>query len=672
MPKPKSEREEYERLKAEINRHNYLYYVLDSPEISDAEWDRLFRRLVEIEEKHPDWVTPDSPSQRVGATPATSLKTHQHRVPMLSLGNAFDEQELREWDQRCKRNLGMRPDSDIPCLVEPKIDGFAVNLVYEDGVFVVGATRGDGATGEDITQNLKTVKAIPLRLLLDKPPRFIEVRGEVYLPKREFERINKEREEKGLPLFANPRNMAAGTMRQLDSRVVATRRLNNFCYGVGATEGVTFETQEDMLKWLNKAGFRTHPGAKVCPNIEEVIKTCRWFEDHRHDWEFEADGVVVKVNALALQTELGYVSRSPRWAVAYKFPPEEQETQVAEIAVNVGRTGAMTPYAVLVPVRVSGSTITNVTLHNEDEMRRKDVRVGDRVVIRKAGDVIPEVVRVLKEKRTGKEKIFHIPRKCPVCGAEAVRLEGEVYWRCTGINCPAQLKEHVFHMTRRGAMNIDHVGEQLIMQLIQKGIVKDIADLYYLSKDDLLSLERMGERSAQNVINAIEGSKRPTLARFISALGIRNIGEHLAEVLADHFGSIQRLRKASLDELMTVHEIGPIVAKSIYDWFQKREAQKLLDKFAKAGVKPQEVERREVTDSPIAGKTFVITGTLSRPRGEFEAMIKKFGGRVSGSVSKKTDYVLVGDSPGSKADRAQELGVRMVNEEEFLKIVGSK
>ncbi len=667
-----SNRARYDQLVAEINRHNHLYYVLDASELPDAAWDALFRELLQLEAAHPDWVTADSPSQRVGAPPLASLRAHEHRAPMLSLGNAFDDHELREWEQRCRRVLALPPEAPIAFVTEPKIDGFAVNLVYEQGVLTVGATRGDGATGEDITHNLKTVNAIPLRLRVDPTPAFIEVRGEVYLPKAEFARINAEREAQGQPLFANPRNMAAGSMRQLDSRAVAERGFSNFAYGVGHAEGVAFASQTELLGWLGQAGFRVNPLARAGADLDAVIAACADFERVRHLQEFEADGVVVKVDSFAVQAELGFVSRSPRWAIARKFPPEEQITQVLDIIVNVGRTGVLTPAAKLTPVRISGTTVSNVTLHNEDELRRKDLRLGDWVVVRKAGEIIPEVVRVLTDRRDGSEREFTMPATCPVCGAPAVRPAGEVAWRCTGDRCVAKLRERLLHFTRRGAMNLDHLGEQLIEQLVERGLALDVADLYWLTKEQLVALDRLGEKSAQNILAALDASKQPPLARLLVGLGIPNVGEHTAEVLTDAFGSLDALSHASVAQLTTVHEIGPIVAQSIFGWFQDQANQRLLGKLAEAGVQPREVERLDTSGSPLHGKTVVVTGTLTKlSRAEAEAAVKRAGGRVSGSVSKQTDFVVVGENAGGKADKAAQLGVPILTEAEFIALLPS-
>ncbi|UCC67567.1 MAG: NAD-dependent DNA ligase LigA, partial [Armatimonadota bacterium] len=528
---PRKVRERAEELRRQLHHHSYRYYVLDSPEISDAEYDKLFRELQTIEEQHPSLVTPDSPTQRVGAPPLDEFETVRHRLPMLSLGNAFDEDEIRGFDERIKRHLGMPAEEPIEYLADLKVDGLAVSLTYENGILARGATRGDGTTGEDITVNLRTVRAIPLRMLTEDAPSLVEVRGEVYLDHREFARINKEREEAGEPLFANPRNAAAGSVRQLDSSITARRRLDIIVYGLGAGGGASFERHRELLDYLERAGFRASPQRKLCRGLAEAVAYCEEWQQRHRELSYGTDGVVLKVDSLALQRELGQVSRSPRWAVAYKFPPEEQTTIVKDIMVSVGRTGALTPVAVMEPVVVSGSTVQMATLHNEDEVARKDVRIGDTVIIRKAGDVIPEVLSVITSKRTGKEKKFQMPNKCPVCGADALRPEGEAVRRCTGIACPAQVHGRIQHFFSRGGVDAEGLGPKIVLQLLQRGLVKDPADLYLLDKEQLLTLERMGEKLAQNILDAIAATKHPPLARLIYGLGVRHVGGHVSEVL---------------------------------------------------------------------------------------------------------------------------------------------
>jgi DNA ligase (NAD+) len=668
---PESVRTRIEELRREIRHHNHRYHVLDAPEISDAQYDRLFRELQDLEQQHPELVTPDSPTQRVGAAPLDAFEEVRHRVPMLSLGNAFDEEELRAFDERVKRYLGRPAEETVNYLADLKVDGLAVSLTYERGVFVRGATRGDGYTGEDITQNLRTVRSIPLRMLTDDPPDLIEVRGEVYLDRREFARINRDREEEGLSLFANPRNAAAGSVRQLDSAITARRRLDIIIYGVGAAEGDSFAGHGELLDYLVGVGFRASPQRRVCQGIEETAAFCHDWEQRHTELSYGTDGVVVKVDSLALQMDLGQVSRSPRWALAYKFPPEEQTTIVKDIFVSVGRTGALTPVAMMEPVLISGSTVQMATLHNEDEIARKDVRVGDAVVVRKAGDVIPEVVSVIASKRTGAEQPFMMPEKCPVCGADAVREEGEAVRRCTGIACPAQVKGRIEHFFSRGGLNAEGVGPKLIAQLTAREMIRHPADLFFLTKEQLLTLDRMGDKLAQNIVDAIESAKRPSLARLIYALGIRHVGGHAANVLARSAGSIERLAQATEEELAQTPEIGPVIAKAVAVFFRQDQTKELLSKLEEAGLSTETPPTpAPQAGSALAGRTFVFTGTLAVPRAEAEALVKAHGGRAASSVSKSTDYVVAGDSPGSKYERARELGVATLTEEEFRRLLG--
>ena len=655
-------------LRAQIEHHNYRYYVLDSPEITDAEYDRLLRELTDLEARHPELVTPDSPTQRVGAAPAEAFGTITHRLPLLSLGNAFTPEELTAFDQRIKRMLGLPAEEAIEYVGELKFDGLAVNLIYEHGTFTAGATRGDGTTGEDITQNLKTIRSIPLRLRVEDPAPLMEVRGEVYLSFTEFERINREREEQGEPTFANPRNAAAGSVRQLDSSITARRKLNFFGYALGHVEGRRFETHWGLLDFLRQCGFRVNENSHLCRGIGEVIAFCQQWEQGRSKLTYAIDGVVAKVNSLAWQAQLGQVSRSPRWAIAFKYAPEQAVTVVREIGVGIGRTGAVTPVAVMDPVEVSGSTVRHATLHNEDQIKRLDVRVGDTVIIQKAGEVIPEVVSVVKKKRTGKERTWRMPRTCPVCSAEIVRPEGEAVARCTGIACSAQLLGHLMHWGGRGTLDIEGLGPAVVDQLIERKLVRDPADLYSLDLETLAGLERMAQKSASNLLAAIEQSKHPTLARLIYAMGIRHVGDHVAEVLANHFRTLERLASASEEELSRVPEVGPVIAASVAAFFRQEQTRQLLEKLSKAEVKPQPVERTVVATG-LAGKTFVFTGALSIAREEAEAIVKRLGGKATSSVSKKTSYVVVGDDPGSKADKAKQLGVTILDEQEFHRLV---
>jgi len=661
-----------ERLRREINRHNYLYYVLDRPEISDAEYDRLMRELEEIEAAHPELITPDSPTQRVGAKPAEQFRTVEHRTPMLSLANAFGTGDLLAFDRRIKRMLDLAEEAPLEYVAELKVDGLAVSLTYEDGLLTVGATRGDGLRGEEITQNLRTIRSIPLRLLLETaPPPLLEVRGEVFLSREEFMRINREREQAGEALFANPRNAAAGSVRQLDSRITASRNLDMIAHGLGVAEGRDFATHWEALEFLRACGFKVSPRAQVCKDIAEVLAYCDHWGQNKRDLPYQIDGVVVKVNRIDLEERLGYVARSPRWAVAYKYPPEEETTVVRDILVSVGRTGAMTPVAIMDPVVVSGSTVSRATLHNEDEVRRKDVRVGDTVIIRKAGEVIPEVVAVVTSKRTGKEKPFAMPKVCPVCGSEAQRLPDEAVTRCTGIACPAQIKQRIYHFGSRGGMDIEGLGEAMVDQLVERALVRDPADIYFLTKEQLLSLERMGDKSATNLLSAIAGSKRQPLDRLLFALGIPHVGAHVAEVLASRFSSLEDIQRASAEELSEIEGIGPVIAQSIAVFFRQEQTAQVMEKLRRAGVAPPARRRAAApAKGPLAGKSFVFTGELTGfTREEAEELVRRRGGRASSSVSKKTDYVVVGESPGSKYQKAQDLGVTIIDEAAFRRLI---
>ncbi|MCX8012308.1 MAG: NAD-dependent DNA ligase LigA [Desulfobacterota bacterium] len=660
-----------EELRELINYHNYRYYVLDSPEISDEEYDRYFRELEELEKKYPHLITPDSPTQRVGAPPLENFAAVVHNVPMLSLGNAFAEDEVVEFDRRLKRFL--KTKEEITYVAEPKLDGVAVELVYIDGIFTVGSTRGDGITGEDVTQNLKTIKSIPLRLIRPEfglIPSRLEVRGEVYIGIKAFQALNRQKEEKGEPKFANPRNAAAGSLRQLDSLITAQRPLDIFCYGIGLVEGYSFSSQWELLNTLPQWGFKVNSRIQLCKNIKEVIDYYYSIERIRETLEYEIDGIVIKVNDFSLQEKLGTISRSPRWALAYKFPPRQAATKIIEIIPQVGRTGAITPVAVMEPVSISGVTVSRATLHNQDEIDKKDIRVGDTVIVQRAGDVIPEVVAVLKERRIGKEVPFRIPSNCPVCGAKVVRLPGEVLHRCINLSCLAQLKKTIHHFASKRAMDIEGLGDKLIDRLVDEGLVKNVADLYYLNEKDLIPLERMGEKLASNIINAIEQSKKRDLARFIYALGIRHIGEHLALILAKHYSKIEDLMDAREEELMQINEIGPEVARSIVSFFSQKSNRELIEKLKSAGIKLI-TPKKKIAEGKLQGKIFVFTGTLARfTREEAKNLVESLGGQVNSSISKKTDYVVVGRDPGSKYEKAKSLGIAILSEEDFRKIVG--
>lgn len=671
---PREAIERAEQLRELIHYHNYRYFVLDDPEISDAEYDRLMRELEELEAAYPELVTPDSPTQRVGAAPLEAFETVRHRVPMMSLSNAFDREELEAFDARVRRLL---ETDQVEYVAELKIDGVAVSLSYEQGRLVRGATRGDGEVGEDVTQNLRTIASVPLRL---RQPVTIDVRGEVFMSKEDFEELNRRRAAEGQPLFANPRNSSAGSLRQLDPRVTAERPLDIFCYAIGyleenpdAGKSPRPETHKEALELLTELGFKVNPHAKVCRTIDEVVDYCREWEANRRTLPYEIDGVVIKVNRLADHARLGATAKSPRWAIAYKFAAERVTTVVRDIIVNVGRTGAVTPMAVLDPVRVAGTTVSRATLHNEDYIRQKDIRIGDTVVIHKAGDIIPEVVEVVKEKRTGQERTFEMIKVCPACGGEVVRPQGEAVARCINASCPAQLVEGLIHFASRGAMDIEGFGPKLAAALVDKGLVKDFADLYRLTKEQLTGLERMGEKSATKLLAALEASKGRGLARLLYALGIRHVGEGTAADLAAHFGSMEALSQASVEKLLEVPEIGEKIAQSIVDYFAQERNQALIAALAKLGVKMSEDAPVQEGERPLEGKRFVITGTLSSmTRQEAESAIKRLGGATSGSVSRNTDFAVAGASPGSKLRKAEELGVPVLDEEAFLKLIGGE
>jgi len=660
-------KERIEKLKGQLEYHNYRYYVLDDPVVSDTEYDRLMTELVALEEDHPEFLSPNSPTQRVGAKPLAEFETVTHTIPMLSLQNAMELDEVAEFDRRIKKLLRI---NDVDYVMEVKIDGLAVELVYLNGEFTTGSTRGDGFTGEDITQNLRTIKSIPMRLLRDHDipiPDRLEVRGEVYMGKNEFKELNKERELQGDPLFANPRNAGAGSVRQLDPRITAGRKLNIFCYAPGEILGVTLTTHYHFLDYLKKWGFRVNPLTKLCRNLDELISHYNYIQNMRDRIPYEIDGTVIKVNRFDYQVLLGNVSRSPRWAIAYKFQAHEETTIIEDIIVGVGRTGALTPVAVLKPVMVSGVEVKRATLHNEDEIVRKDILIGDTVIVSRAGDVIPEVVKVIKEKRTGQERPFTMPEECPVCGEKVVRQPGEAIRRCVNINCPAQIKGSIEHFASKRAMDIDGLGEKLVEQLVDKKAINDVSDLYYLEKNDLLQLERMADKSAQNLLDAISTSKKPSFQRFIYALGIRNVGEHISGLLADKFNSIEDLYTLDEDTLMAIPEIGPEVANSITSFFQDDKNRKTISRMLDAGVV---IEYKKEGRKPLLGLTFVFTGALKNMgREEARKLIESHGGKTVSSVSKKIDYVVLGEEAGSKVDKARSLDLKIISEEEFLSLI---
>jgi DNA ligase (NAD+) len=659
-------RQEIERLRSLINYHNHRYYVLDSPEISDAEYDGLMRRLQQLEAAHPDLLTPDSPTQRVGAAPLEEFGTVEHRLPLLSLSNAFSNEELLAWH---KRVLNLRGEQDFDFVCEIKMDGLAVALTYVDGRLVTGATRGDGYKGEDVTQNLRTVKSIPLSVSRDAPPRF-EVRGEVYLPRAGFKKLNDDRAREGLPLFVNPRNAAAGSIRQLDPRVTAQRPLDIFVYALGYAEGKPVpDTHWERMEYLKSLGFKINPRNRKCRTIEEVEAYHREVEEQRPKLPYETDGIVAKIDSIAIQDSLGYVAREPRWAVAYKFKAEQATTVLRDIGINVGRTGSLNPYAILEPVFVGGVTVQSAALHNEDDIRRKDIRIGDTVYVQRAGDVIPEIVGPVLSKRTGAEKVFTMPKRCPACGAEVLRVEGEAMHRCTNAACPAQALEKIKHFV--GAMEIDGIGEKLSAVFFENGLVKDAADVYYITREQLLALERMGEKSADKVLKSIEGSKVRPLANVYFALGMPNVGGETATLLASRYLSVDKLGGATEEELQKIPSIGPKISESIAAFFRQEGNRNIIEKLRKAGVKlEEERSRAKAGDLPLAGKEFVITGKLaSSARSEAEAKVKALGGTAGSNVTKKTSYVVVGEDPGSKLDKARSLGITVLTEEEFLKMI---
>lgn len=669
---PENSKKEIDKLVKEINEHNYRYYVLDAPIISDEEYDQLFRKLKELEEKY-SYVLPDSPTRRVGAPPLDKFGKIKHTEPMLSLDNAFSHAEVLEFGQRVKRFL--KSDAEVEYTVEPKYDGLAMELTFQKGLLERALTRGDGYEGENVTMNIKTIKAIPLKIEGVDMPEEIDIRGEVYMDMNEFEKLNREREKSGEPLFANPRNAAAGSVRQLDSSITAARKLHMACYGVGAMKGIEFRSHTDFIDWLRKAHFPVPAVLYVANGIEKVIDAIKKIEEQRPKFPFETDGAVIKVNDFNLQKGLGFKTREPRWAIAYKFPAHQGTTIVEDIIANVGRTGAITPVAMLKPVRIGGVTVSRSTLHNWDEIERKDIRIGDTVVIERAGDVIPHVVAVIEEKRTGKERKFPPPKACPVCGSQVVRGEGEVAYRCIGLNCAAQVLEKINHYASRGAMDIEGLGEKNVELLYTQGLIKHFVDLYQLKKEQLLELPRFAEKSAQNLIDAIENSKKTTLSRFLFALGILHVGEYAGKQLAKNFEKLEDLYNVKSERIMEIKQMGEKIADSISGFFSEKGNLHTLDKLKKLGLEVSNPDfdggiKKE--KKPLEGLTIVITGTLSKPRNEIEELIERQGGHSAGSVSKKTSYVLAGADPGSKYDKAKSLGVKILSEDDFYKLIRNK
>lgn len=656
---------EIEELRKRINQHSYAYYVMDNPTVSDYEYDLLFRRLLELEEKYPQLITAQSPTQRIGAIPSNSFEKITHPTPMLSLGNAFSNNELILFDQRVKNILQI---DTVQYVVEHKIDGLAINLIYENGKLVKAATRGDGSIGEDVTANIRTIKAIPLELNVEEVeiPEFLEVRGEVYLPKKEFIRLNKERQANDEALFANCRNAAAGSLRQLDPKETAKRYLSAILYGIGEIKGLNFEYHSAVLDFLSKLGFKTNKEYQIFSNIDEVMQYCASWSEKKEQLDFDIDGMVIKVNNLKDQKILGYTAKDPRWAIAYKFQPEQGITKIEKIVVNVGRTGAITPLAYLTPVTISGSKISKATLHNEDYIVAKDIRIGDTVIVHKAGEIIPEVVAVKLEERTGTEVKFVMPQICPECQKPVVKEDNEAAYKCVNPNCPAILRENFIHFVSRDAMNIEGLGPSVVSMLLDNNLINDVADLYKLTTEELINLDRIGAKSAENLISAIEKSKQAGLNRLLFALGIRFVGVKAANILANHFKSMKALTKSSLEDLLAINEIGTKIAQSIIAYFNKQENLMLLDKLSEVGVNmtAKTIERMEQEN--FQDKIFVLTGNLeSFNRKEASLLIEQFGGKVSSAVSKKTDFVVAGTEAGSKLTKAQELGINIISEEEF-------
>lgn len=662
-------KQEIEKLVKELNYHCYRYYVLDSPVISDEEYDRLYLHLKELEDKY-HYILPESPTQRVGAPPLEKFAKVKHTEPMLSLDNAFSYEDVDEFERRVKRFLGI---SDvIEYTVEPKYDGLAIELTYRNGLLFKASTRGDGYEGEDVTQNIRTIKSVPLKIEGVKAiPELIDIRGEVYMDIDEFEKLNREREHKGESLFANPRNAAAGSVRQLDPSITASRKLYLACYGIGAVKGIEFDTQWELIKWLEKSRFPIPAVVKVCRGIKEVIQIIEEIKKKRNTFSFEIDGSVIKVNDFRLQKVLGMKTREPRWAIAYKFAAHQGTTKILDIQGSVGRTGVITPFAIFEPVRIGGVTVSRSTLHNWDEMERKDIRIGDTVVVERAGDVIPHVIKVIKEKRTGMERPFPIPDKCSVCGSKVIREEGEVAVRCIRLNCPAQVQERIIHFTSRGAMDIEGLGEKNVELLYSKGLINNFVDIYKLKKEDILNLPRFAEKSAQNLINAIEKSKHTTLAKFLYALGILHVGEYASKLLARNFEKIEDLYKISPERIIKIPQIGEKIAQSVANFFNDPENLDTLKLLKSLGLKITNPDfiSKDKEKRFLQGLTFVITGTLSEQRNVVEGLIERHGGRVASSVSKATNYVIVGENPGSKLKKAESFGVKTISYNDLLRII---
>ena len=660
-----------EKLRIELNKNNYQYYIKDNPVIADAEYDRLLRNLFDLEARFPDIITPDSPTQRIGAPLEGGFPTITHFEKMMSLQDAFDYNELKEFINRVYKDLNLR-EEEVEFVCELKIDGLAVSLLYENGMLLRGATRGDGETGEDITSNIKTIKTIPLRLIQgdNKIPSMLEVRGEAYLSKEEFKRINEEREEQGLFVFANPRNSAAGSLRQIDPKITSGRKLNAFIYTMASNNELQIESHFEVLNYLKEIGLRVNPNIKRVTGFEEIKKYCESWENKRKDLLYETDGIVIKVDSLIYQKRLGQTTRNPKWAIAFKFPPEEKISKVLDIKISVGRTGALTPVAVLEPVVISGSTVSNATLHNEDEINKKDVKIGDWVIVHKAGDVIPEIVKVVTEKRNGSERQFIMPNKCPVCGSDAIRPQGESVRRCTSLACAAIQFEAIVHFASKSGMDIDGLGPAIVDKLLQNKLIRDVSDIYYLKFEDIAELENFKEKSTNNLINAIKKSKSQPLSRLLFALGMRFVGVHIADILAKNFETLDEVANSSFENLSQVFEIGPRIAQSVVAFFIQPQNKIIIEKLREAGLNFNSSKKTVNIKEEFTNKIFVLTGKLeSFSRDEAKAIIENFGGKVTSSVSKNTEAVIVGTEPGSKLDDAIRLDVKRINEEEFKNLI---
>jgi DNA ligase (NAD+) len=659
--------EKIQSLRQQIRKHDYLYYVLNRPEISDKKYDELFGELKKLEQQHPQLITPDSPTQRVSGKPIEGFAQVKHAIAMLSIDNTYSADELAAFDERVAKGLGTK---NYQYVVELKIDGLAVSLRYEKGLLAGGATRGDGTTGDDVTNNIRTIKSIPLSLEADVPD-VLEVRGEVYMPKKAFEKLNNEREQQGLPLFANPRNAAAGSLKLLDAKITAQRKLSFFAYALGQVSRPFAKTHYESLEKFKKIGLPINPNIKKAADINEVIEICNRWEKKRLELDYQIDGLVIKIDRFDQHGSLGATGRAPRWCISYKYAAEQAQTKVLSIDVQVGKTGILTPVANLEPVQLAGTTVKRASLHNFDEIERLDVRYGDTVIIEKAGEIIPQVVEVKKEFRKAGTKSFKPPFRCPECGSKVEKDQDGVYIRCVSSNCPAQLKEKLRYFASRDQMDIENLGPAVIDQLVDKKIVKDFADLYSLDVKQLAELERMAEKSAQNVTDAIEKSKSQPLDRLIAALGIRHVGGQNAEILAQHFGSIDSLKKATIEELTEIEQIGPVLAKSIHEYFHDSTNLKVIDKLIAAGINPRQKQTKK--SDKLAGKTFVVTGMLENfSRSQIEQTIKEYGGKAASSISKKTNFLLAGSEPGSKLDKANQLGVKVINEKQFLEMIGKK